>query len=76
MAKAVTPQEIQSAMAVYASDDETRLRAGGDETDIVALSDGGTHRVDEMLRTDARSSTDSASTNSDETEDEPPAFPV
>jgi len=48
MAKGVTPEEIQSAMAVYASDDESRLRAGGDETEIVALTDGGTHRLDEV----------------------------
>jgi len=73
MASSVTPEEIQSAMAVYASDDETRLQAGGDETEIVALTDGATHRVAEIDEPDEQRT---AVKGTDGQQQDPPAFPI
>jgi len=73
MTNALTPEEIQRAMAVYATDDETRLRTGGDETEIVALTDGGNHRVDELQQREAPGSVPDGDNTA---EDGPPAFPV
>ena len=36
---------IEQAMAVYATDDDTRLRTGGDETEKVTGADGELHLV-------------------------------
>lgn len=51
-----TPDEIRQAMAVYATDDERRIRAGGDETVVVTLADGELHSLAEMERVDEEES--------------------
>jgi hypothetical protein len=67
-----TPEERRRAMAVHSLDDESRVRTGGDETDVV-LSDAGIERVHEPVGDDdARDGTGAeAEHRSDPTDDFP-----
>lgn len=53
MTRRTTPEERARAMAVYATDDETRLHGSADETDVVMTLAGARHIDDDADRRDA-----------------------
>jgi hypothetical protein len=51
MTRRTTPEERARAMAVYATDDETRLHGSADETEVVMTVAGAAHLDPEPDRT-------------------------